>query len=166
MRLFDSIWKGVEVMARENGNELIIHFDRVHIIMVNNSREEARLFENGESKEGTLIFKSDEPAARASVNDVAQLLDMGIRFGVSYDLLSRAASLSAQKAFELLGVKALLDKVASLTTDEERHQRFEGFEFSFTRMQPNGDTPEPEQKAAAPSGEGSSETPPKKKAAK
>lgn len=153
-------------MTRENGNELIIHFDRVHILMVNTMREEVRLFENGESREGTLIFKSDEPAAKASVNDVAQLMDMGIRFGVSYELLSRAAGLSAQKAFEVLGVKALLDKVATLTTEQERHQRFEGFEFSFTQMQPNGDTPEPKEKAAGPVGQGSSETPSKKKAAK
>jgi hypothetical protein len=166
MRLFDSKVKGVTIVQRDNGNELLIHFDRVHIIWVNTSRGEARLFENGESKEGTLIIKGDEPAAKVSVNDVAQLIEMGLRYGVSYDLLSRVASFSAQKAFEVLGVKALLDKVAELTTEEEKRQRFAGFEFSYTVQQPNGDKPKEEEKSAEAAADGPSGSAVRKKPTK
>ncbi len=149
-RLFDFLFrKGVSVMPKQDGSELVIHFDRVHIIMVNKSRGEARLFENGESQEeGTLAFKSDEPAARADINNVAELVDMALRFGISYSLIARTATFGAQKAFEMLNVKAMLDKVQELTTEKERHQRFEGFEFSFTTQQPNGDKTDPTPKTA------------------
>lgn len=137
-------------MPKTTGNELVIHYDGVHIITVNYTRQEARLFENGGSKEGTLVFKSDEPAAKASITDAMQLVDMGLRFGVSYDLLSRVAAENVLKTFELLGVKAFLDKVVALTTDTERHQRFEGFEFSFAKVPGNGTAPQPTEAPAEP----------------
>ncbi|MCA0456123.1 MAG: hypothetical protein LCI00_19250 [Chloroflexi bacterium] len=110
---------------------MAIHFDGVHIITVNFSRKEAKLFENGGSQTGTLIFKKDEAAAKASIDDPMKLIDMALSFGVSYELLARVASPHSMKVFETLGVKAFLDKVVDLTTETERHQRFEGFEFSF-----------------------------------
>ena len=126
-------------MAKSTGSEWAIHYDAVHIITVNFDRAEARLFENGGSSEGTLIFKSDEPAAKVSITDAMQLIDMALRFGISYDLLARTADADTLKVFEHLGIKTLLDRVVALTTELERHQRFEGFEFSFAKL--NGETP-------------------------
>lgn len=88
--------------------------------------------------EGTLIFKKDEAAAKASINDPIKLVDMALSYGVSYDLLTRVASPHSLKVFETLGIKALLDKVIDLTTETERHQRFEGIEFSFGAITTNG----------------------------
>lgn len=148
-------------MARSDVGGLAIHYDAVHIITVN-SRGEAKLFENGGAKEGTLIFKSDEPAAKASTSDAMGLVDMALRFGVSFELISRTADVSILPIFERLGVKDFLDRVVALTTDQERHQRFEGFEFSFAHSA-NGDQPaQPGSEASTTGTEGKPNT--KKKA--
>jgi hypothetical protein len=147
-------------MPRSDVSALAIHYDAVHIISVN-SRGEARLFENGGAKEGTLIFKSDEPAAKAATTDAMGLVDMALRYGISYELISRTADASVQPIFERLGVKTFLDRVIAMTTEQERHQRFEGFEFSFAKGSNGEGQPEPDAKPEEKAGDATA----KKKAA-
>lgn len=109
-----------------------IFFDTVHILSVNQSKQEARLFENGGSGAGKLLIKSDEPADKVSVADAMQLLNMGLRYGVSYELLAQCATEDARVTLERLGAKEFLDRMLTLTTDDERRMRFQGFNFSFT----------------------------------
>jgi len=117
---------------------MAIHFDKVHIITVNYTRKEARLYENGGATEGTLIIKGEDAGVKAPLDDPMKLFEMALSYGVSYELLSKVASPHALKVFEMLGVKALIDKVVGMTTERERHQRFEGFEFSFGATASNG----------------------------
>jgi hypothetical protein len=135
-------------MPKAESGGLVIHYDRVHIITVSGLRREARLFENGGAGDGTLIFKSDEPAAKAPVTDAMQLIDLALRFGVSYDLLSRVADAEVLKIFERLGVKDFLDKMLALTTEQERHQRFDGFEFTFMQAMQEQPPPIPDEAPA------------------
>ena len=109
-----------------------MYFDAVHILSVNFSKQEVRLFENAGTGAGTLMVKKDEPADKVSITDAMALFKMGLLYGVSYDLLAQCATEEARGMLEKLGAKEFLDRMLSLTTDEERRMRFQGFNFSFT----------------------------------
>jgi hypothetical protein len=108
-----------------------MYFDAVHILSVNYAKQEVRLYENAGTGAGKLLVKKDEPADKVSITDAMQLLNMGLRYGVSYDLLAQCADEDARATLEKLGAKAFLDRMLSLTTDDERRMRFQGFNFSF-----------------------------------
>lgn len=80
------------------------YFDAVHIISVNYARQEVSLFENGSTGEGELLFKRDVPAAKVSLNDPFQLMNLAIHFVLSYDLLARFADEELLQFFEQLGI--------------------------------------------------------------
>jgi hypothetical protein len=106
-------------------------FDGVHILSVNYTKLEVRLFENAGAGAGKLLVKKDEPAEKCSITDALQLLNLGLKFGVSYDLLAQCAVDEARVTLEKLGAKEFLDRMLSLTTEEERRLRFQGFNFAF-----------------------------------
>ena len=108
-----------------------MYFDAVHILSVNYAKQEVRLFENAGADAGKLLVKEVEPADKVAVGDAMQLLNMGLRFGVSYELLSQCAGEEARATLEKLGAKEFLDRMLTLTTDEERRLRFQGFNFAF-----------------------------------
>jgi hypothetical protein len=108
-----------------------MYFDAVHILSVNYAKQQVSLFENAGAGAGMLLVKKDEPADKVSVTDAMQLLNMGLRFGISYELLSQCAGEEARATLERLGAKDFLDRMLSLTNDNERRLRFQGFNFSF-----------------------------------
>lgn len=119
-------------MQKPEGCEWGIYFDPVHIVTVNYARREARLFENGGYGEGKLLFKKDEPAARVSVNDPFQLMNLAIHFVISYDLLAQLADEEALAFFEQIGIKDFLERLATTTTEVDRRHRFNGLGPKFT----------------------------------
>ena len=108
-----------------------MYFDAVHILSVNYAKQEVRLFENAGTGVGKLLVKKDDPADKVSITDAMALFKMGLLYGVSYDLLVQCADDEARTTLEKLGAKEFLDRMLSLTTDEERRMRFQGFNFSF-----------------------------------
>ncbi len=138
---------------------LVIYFDGVHIITVNHKRGEARLFENGGSGEGKLVFTSDEPAGKASVNDPFQLIQLGLLFGVRYELLSQVATQEALAMFERLGAQAFIERVASVTTDQERRERLRGLGYRSGSQNKDGKDSEPATPLTSPNGEQASQPP-------
>jgi hypothetical protein len=108
-----------------------MYFDAIHILSVNYSKQEVRLFENAGTGAGKLLVKKDEPADKVSISDAMALFKMGLLYGVSYDLLVQCADDEARLTLEKLAAKEFLDRMLSLTTDEERRMRFQGFNFSF-----------------------------------
>jgi hypothetical protein len=142
--------KGADVMSENGiGKGLVIYFNSVHIISVNHKREEIRLFENGGSTEGKLVFTTDEPAGKASVKDPFQLIQLALEFGVHYDMLSQVASKDALSVFEKIGAKEFIEKVASLTTDQERRERLHGLGYRFGGQSKDGKTGEPAKQTEA-----------------
>jgi hypothetical protein len=127
-------WGGGCIMQQPEGCEWGIYFDAVHIITVNYTRQEIRLFECGGSAEGKLLFKKDEPAAKVSANDPYQLMNMAIHFVVSYDLLAELADDETRHFFEQIGIKDFLDRLKNAITDEDRRHRFSGLGPKFTPM--------------------------------
>lgn len=118
-------------MTKDGKFNWALFFDEVHILSVNSAKQEVRLFENGGTGAGKLLVKSDEPADKASIADAMQLLNMGLRFAVNYELLVQCATDEARGTLERIGAKEFLDKILSLTTDDERRMRFQGFNFAF-----------------------------------
>jgi len=121
-------------MVKPDGIEWGVFFDDVHIVSVNFSRQEARLFENGGSGKGKLLFKSDESAAKVSLNDPFALLNLAFHFVVSYELLAQVADEQALKFFEQVGAKEFLERLSAATTDEDRRNRFNGLGPKFTNF--------------------------------
>ncbi len=109
-----------------------MYFDAVHILSVNYTKQEVRLFENVGTGEGRLLIRQDNPADKVSITDAMALFKMGLLYGVRYDLLAQCADEEARATLEKLGAKDFLDRMLLLTTDEERRMRFQGFNFSFT----------------------------------
>jgi hypothetical protein len=122
----------------EKGFSWAIYFDAVHILSVNYARREVRLYENAGSGDGKLLVTKDDPADKVSINDAMALFKMGLLYGVSYDLLAQCATEEARGMLEKLGTKEFLDRMLSLTTDEERRMRFQGFNFSFSNENGKG----------------------------
>ena len=120
-----------------------MYFDAVHILSVNYAKQEVRLFENAGTGAGKLLVKKDEPADKVSITDAMALFKMGLLYGVSYDLLAQCATEEARGMLEKLGAKEFLDRMLSLTTDEERRMRFQGFNFSFANSNGHNEIAEP-----------------------
>ncbi len=128
-------------MPLPNGCEYAIYFDSVHIIAVN-ERDEARLFENGNSGKGRLLYKRGDPVAKVSVTDPFQLLNLAVHFVISYELLSQIADKDALKYFERIGTKEFLERVAEATTEEDRRNRFNGLGPKFSNFEKETKPPE------------------------
>lgn len=140
-------------MPRQEGIEWGFFFDPVHVISVNYARGEARLFENGGSGKNRLLFKKDEPAAKISLSDPYQMMNLAIHFVVSYDLLAQVADEDTVKFFEQVGIKDFLEKLAAATSDEERRLRFTGLVPKFSTFfskeaRPGGQSPPANDKKA------------------
>lgn len=127
-------------MPLPDGCEYAIYFDSVHIIAVN-ERDEARLFENGNSGKGRLLYKRGDPVAKVSVTDPFQLLNLAVHFVISYELLSQIADKDALAYFERIGAKEFLERVAAATTDEDRRNRFNGLGPKFSNFEPKETKP-------------------------
>jgi hypothetical protein len=121
-------------MAKPSEFERAIYFDATHILSVDYTRQEAWLYENGESGDGRLLFRRNEPAARVSIVDPFQLLNLAVHYAISYELLSQVADENGLKFFEQIGAKAFLERVAAVTTEEDRHNRFLGLGPKFTNL--------------------------------
>jgi hypothetical protein len=120
------------LMPKPAGVEWGFYFDPVHIISVNYPRGEARLFENGGSGEGKLLFKKDEPAAKVALNDPFQWMNLAIHFVVSYELIAQVVEEETLRFFEQVGIKDFLGRLAAATSDADRHHRFTGLGAKFT----------------------------------
>jgi hypothetical protein len=121
-------------MQPPEGCEWGIYFDETHIITVNYGRQEIRLFENGGSGKGRLLFTKDDPAAKIPANDPYQLMNLAIHFVLSYDLIAAFADEETLRFFEEVGVKDFLQRLRAATTDADRRHRFSGLGPKFTSM--------------------------------
>ncbi len=108
-----------------------IFFDEVHVLSVNGAKQEVRFFENGGAGAGRIVVKSDQTPSVASTNNAMELFSLALQFAVKYDLLIQCATDEAKVALERIGAKDFLDRILSLTNDDERRMRFQGFLFSF-----------------------------------
>ncbi len=108
-----------------------LFFDEVHILSVNGVKKEVRLFENGGAGAGRLIVKNEQSASVASTDNAMDLFSLALRYAVKYDLLIQCATEEAKAALERLGAKDFLDRILTLTNDDERRMRFQGFNFAF-----------------------------------
>ena len=122
-------------MAQQEGIEWGFYFDSVHIISVNYSRQEVRLYENGGSGKNRLLFKQDEPVTKIGLNDPFQIMNLAIHFVVSYDLIAQIADGEILAFFEKVGLKELLERLVAATTEEDRRLRFTGLVPKFTTFE-------------------------------
>lgn len=108
-----------------------IYYDAIHIVTVDYGRQEARLYENGGSGDGRLLFKRDEPVAKVSITDPFQLINLAFQYVMSYDVLSQIAETDAITFFDRTGVKEFLDRMVEVTPEADRRGRFEGLSPKF-----------------------------------
>jgi hypothetical protein len=106
--------------------EWAIFYDPLHILSVWYSRQEVRLYENGGSSEGKVLFKRDEPVAKVSIADPFELLNLAFHFVISYDLLAQIADEKALAYFEQIGAREFLERMAAVTPEQERRHRLNG----------------------------------------
>lgn len=125
-------------MPKPEGCEWAIFYDSVHIFTINYTKAEARLFENAGSTEGQLLFAKDEAVAKVPISDPFQLVSLALNFAIRYELISQIADSEALKILEQLGVKDLLDRVQSLTTEGNRRQQLRGLGLKFNSSRPDG----------------------------
>jgi hypothetical protein len=146
------------IVPPRSGYQRAIFFDRVHIVIVDYSKHEAKLYENAGSSEGELHIKENQAAATADTNDVYELVDMAFRYAIRFELIARIVGEDVMKVFERIGVKNFLERITEATTEEMRRDRFKGFAFNFVqppqseaaRYYVNGDEePEPDEEEEA-----------------
>jgi len=116
-------------MSVNNGVVQTIMWDEVHVVTVNYQRQELFLSENGGSSPGELRIKESHTVIRADLRDTFKVLDIAVRYAIRYELLARVLDADIVKVFEQIGVKDLLDRIVSLTTEAMRRNRFEGLSF-------------------------------------
>ena len=118
-------------MTKDGKFNWALFFDEVHILSVNGAKQEVRLFENGGAGAGRLIVKNDQATSSASTNSPMELFSLAVQFAVKYDLLIQCATDEAKVVLERIGAKDFLDRILTLTNDDERRMRFQGFNFAF-----------------------------------
>lgn len=116
-------------MASSNGYDQSILWDEVHVLTVNHHRHELFLAENVGGTPGELRIKEPTMTIRAEMRDPFRVLDMAMRYAISYDLLARVLDADVAAVFEQMGVKELLERIIALTTEQMRRTRFEGISF-------------------------------------
>jgi hypothetical protein len=134
-------------MASNNGYQQSILWDEVHVLIVNYSRREMYLYENAGGQPGVFHIRTAEAGARADIADPFDILDMAVRYAVSFDLLTRILDAEVVRVLEAIGVKDFLTQLASNTTEEIRRNRFKGlnfFEFTINQGANGATAAEPE----------------------
>jgi hypothetical protein len=120
-------------MPSNNGYQQSILWDDVHVLMVNYSRREMYLYENAGSEPGMFHIRTADAGARATITDPFEILDMAVRYAVSFELLARILDAEVVRVLDAIGVKDFLTKLVSNTTEELRRNRFKGLNFfAFT----------------------------------
>lgn len=118
-------------MASRTGFKRAVFFDSVHVLMVDYSKREAKLYENAGSAPGELLIREANATETASVTNPYELVDMAFRYAISFALLAKVLDREVVKVFEVIGVKDFLDRVEAATTEEMRRDRFHGFAMKF-----------------------------------